>query len=647
MPQQVDSMPFTATPTPAEAAATLTATGTAMPTSLSSIVALSATITPIETITPEAVAENISPTPYPLPRSPESGETFRFEEVAQAAYSGVTYRLSHLLIAKRELVLPELYAYSPLLVGKQTLLYTRVEVTNNGSAAVIAPPVGLLSLLDEKERALDAIRLADYFQAGTVLPHTSDQSLEPGESYTLGFWLGTDAAPDEILGLDLVLNCPVPQGSPNCLGNVILSASLPHDKPLAQFYDLEQVRASSGFEPVEIGGVTFELARLFVAPRHAVPEIADLLPASSQTVVQFIYRITNQGEEAHTVRYLENAMFAWDVRPPEQPEKIYLTDFYAAGLSFTCDPDDGKEWMSHPLQPGETILAGVWFGLPVSVADLGKELFTTGGLVCQAGVEPGPQTCGGKSPSFNLAVPASYAPFPSLATPVQPQESALPESQVCQGLQPTIQAAIPKEGWGLKYQTNAANPPEMKLLGVTSGQVSTLEVSGRWPEERYRLDLARLYYLNSDGSLEDVWVVLGMTALSFPDQPYYSFGLGAQGWRSSEEAWALFSQPGQVYQVVISDWYVHPDGLHWGQCYASRTALPFECDLGLLLDRGRSTQFFESGVAPDEPALPAPVPQAQASGATARSVVEGWIAIGWGLYPREGIPPISFPTECP
>jgi len=625
-PQQAALIPATLTPITPEAAA-LIATAYEMPTPLF--------VTPIETITPEAGEESILPnsflltpppslllsTPYPLPRSPESGEAFRFEEVARAVYSGVTYCLSRLLAAKRETVLPELYAYSPLLVGKQTLLYARLDVTNNGSATVIAPPVGLLALLDGKGRALDAIRLADYIQAGTVLPHTSNHNLEPGESYTLGFWLGTDTAPDKIFGLDLVLDCPIPQGGQNCLGNVILSAGLPHDKPMAQVYDLGQMRASSGFEPVTINGITFELARLFVVSSGAVPEIADLLPENCQTMVELVYRITNGTTEPQAVHYLENALFAWDVRPPQQPEKITLTDFYTAGMNFARDLTDNQ---GQPIQPGKTILAGVWFGLPVSVADLGEDLFTTGGLVCQAGADPGPQTCNGKSPAFHLAMPGSYAPFPSLTAPSQLQEISLPESKVCPALQPKIQAAIPQGQWGLKYQTNAANPPEMKFLGVTSGQVSTLEVAGRRSDERYRLDLARLYFLGSTDSLEDVWVALGATALSLADQPYYTFGLGAQAWRSSQEAQALFAKEGQVYQVVISDWYVLPDGLHWVQCYASQTTLPFECDLGLLLDKGRSTQFFASGVAP-----------------------ENWLALGWGLYPQEDIPPLLVPMECP
>jgi len=127
-------------------------------------------------------------------------------------------------------------------------------------------------------------------------------------------------------------------------------------------------------------------------------------------------------------------------------------------------------------------------------------LFTTGGLVCRAGVEPGPQTCGGKSAEFSLVAPGEYDPFPLLVSPIQPQVIALPESQVCQALQPVLQAALPPDQWGLKYQTNATNPPEMKFLGVASGQVTALEVTGRWPGESYRLDLARLYYLRSDGS---------------------------------------------------------------------------------------------------------------------------------------------------
>jgi len=353
----------------------------------------------------------------------------------------------------------------------------------------------------------------------------------------------------------------------------------------------------------------------------SVPEIANLLPENTQTVVQLLYRITNKTDEPLAAHYLENALFAWDDHPPQKPENITLTDFYDSGLSFARDLADNQGQL---IQPGETILTGIWFGLPVPITDLGEELFTAGGLICQADVEPGPQTCSGKSPAFHLSVPGSYASFPSLVTPDQPQEIALLENQPCPAIQPALQATIPQGQWGLKYQTNAANPPEMKFLGVTSGQVSTLEVAGRRPDERYHLDLARLYYLDTGGSIEDVWVTLGMTALSLPDQPYYSFGLGAQAWRSSQEAQAVFSQPGQLYQVVISDWYVHPDGLQWVQCYASQTTLPFECDLGLLLDKGGSTQFFENSITPDN-----------------------WIAVDWGLYPQASISLIAIPTECP
>lgn len=281
----------------------------------------------------EAGTPEAEPSYYSMPRLPESGEAFRFEDVARTTYSGVTYRLTHLLIARREVLLPEYYAYSPLLAGKQTILYARLEVTNAGGTAVIAPPVGVLALLDERGRALDAFRLADYLAAGTTLPHTGDHRLEPGERYTFGYWLGTEAAPDEILGLSLALNCPVPQGSQNCLGNVILSADLRGGQALEQVFDISQVKASSGSEPVEIDGMAFELTRLFIAPSEAVPEIAGLLPADTQseafvgTVVQFIYRITNRTGEPRTVRYLENALFAWDIRPPEQPEQILLTEF--------------------------------------------------------------------------------------------------------------------------------------------------------------------------------------------------------------------------------------------------------------------------------------------------------------------------------
>ena len=612
------------------------------------------TATPSPTTMPPttaAVTPTTEPGHYPPPSSPEPGEAYRFENLARTEFAGVTYKLDRMLIARREVLPPEYYAYSPLLVGKETILYLKLVVTNSNQMQIYASPAGML-VLGDGEKTLDAFRLQDYIEAGASLPYPQDQGiLNGGRQYTVGYWLGTDVPPEAITSLKLVLSCPTPGVTPNCLGmevglrNVILEAALPESQqqPLAQAGDYSQALARSDLGNIlEISdGLTVELLRLFTAPREAVPEIADLLPADTQTVLQIAYRFTNTANKPLELHFLYATGFYWHFVPPDQQNHLSLKDFYKSGLSFGKTLAGFGDMLE--FQPGETVISGVWFGLPTPVSQLGGSLLLFGGVcITPAGVEAGPQTCpeertyngpGQGAIWIDTASPRVYQPFPEIQEPAV-AGPALPENRVCQNeaqLQSALQAAIPQDQWGLKYQTNGENPPEMKFIGVTSGQVSKLTASGRGLFAQETLDLARLYFLSADGTLNSLWTAPGMTStMALPDSPssdstYTSFGDPA--WYLSEQAQSAFSQPGNVYDVVISDWYVKPDGVHWDRCYQdSRNTLPFVCDLGLLLDKDGSAQFFSTGIPPAN---------------------SNYLAYGWDIYPNSDIARVTLPAGCP
>jgi len=649
------------TPIPTSEAFVVTAT---VPPEMATETPVPVTATPSPTTMPPttaAVTPTTEPGHYPPPRSPEPGEAYRFENLASVTFVGVNYRIERILIAKRDVLPPEYYAYSPLLAGKETIIYLKLVASNQGGAKVNASAAGMLTLGNE-ERTLDAFRLQDYIEAGTILPHPQSWFLDAGERYTVGFWLGTDVPPDEITHLKLVLSCPTAEGQPNCLGvevglrDVILDADLPvlakpgltdrpwsQDQPLAQIADYSQALARSDLGKIlEISdGLTVKLLRLFTAPREAVPEIANLLPADTQTVLQIAYRFTNTANKPLELHFLYATGFYWHFVPPDQQNHLSLKDFYKSGLSFGKTLAGFGDMLE--FQPGETVISGVWFGLPTPVSQLGGSLLLFGGVcITPAGVEAGPQTCpeertyngpGQGAIWIDTASPRVYQPFPEIQEPAV-AGPALPENRVCQNeaqLQSALQAAIPQDQWGLKYQTNGENPPEMKFIGVTSGQVSKLTASGRGLFAQETLDLARLYFLSADGTLNSLWTAPGMTStMALPDSPssdstYTSFGDPA--WYLSEQAQSAFSQPGNVYDVVISDWYVKPDGVHWDRCYQdSRNTLPFVCDLGLLLDKDGSAQFFSTGIPPAN---------------------SNYLAYGWDIYPNSDIARVTLPAGCP
>ena len=642
-----------------QAVSTSAPTGTLMPPTATAIPTSTLTKTPellqgfAQTPSPQSTEAQIT---YPAPRQPEPGEAYRFENLARTEFAGVTYKLDRMLIARREVLPPEYYAYSPLLVGKETILYLKLVVTNSNQMQIYASPAGML-VLGDGEKTLDAFRLQDYIEAGTSLPHPQSEFLNAGEQYTIGYWLGTDVPPEAITSLKLVLSCPTAEGEPNCLGmevglrDVILDADLPESQgqPRTQVGDYSQALARSDLGTIQdvSDGLTIELLRLFSAPSEAVPEIADLLPGDTQTVVQVAYRFNNTSDRPLVLYDLDTIHIFWHFVPPAQPpaqpgdvslrpgefivpagsDSRFLNDFFRAGLSVGKEPDDRGRLQ---IQPGQAVIRGIWFGLPEPISQPKDGLFwVDGGCVVPADVEVGPDTeCKGEI-RYDTALPRDYQPFPETQEPAV-AELVLPEIPVCQNeqqIQTVLQAAIPQDQRGLKFQTNGSNPPEMKFVGVTSGQVSRLTVSGRGPFEQETLDLAHLYFLSADGSPGSLWVAVGMTSTTtLPDASGSSYtSFSNQDWRSSEQAQSAFSQPGEVYDVVISDWYVKPEGVHWDRCYQDgQNTLPFVCDLGLLLDKDGSAQFFLTGIPPAD-----------------------YLAYGWYVYPNDAISKVALPGGCP
>lgn len=372
--------------------------------------------------------------------------------------------------------------------------------------------------------------------------------------------------------------------------NVILNAYLSNKgKALDQGSDLSQVIASSGVSiPETVPGLKIEVTRVFFAPGEAVPDIVDLMPAGVQSVGQVVYRISNLSDKPHGLGIQSNSG-ASSTASIGADGTLDLDSVYGAGFDIGAElsPKAGIT-----LQPGETILAGVWFGLNVPVSQPGEKLTASQTFV----VDGAPAVS-----NFDVAVSQGYAAFPVLVEAQPAQAIAPPAGKSCQSntdqIQPILQAAIPKQFWGLVYHTNGSYPPTMDIYGVTTGEASTLAVEGGRLGESEIMDLARMYFLHTDGSLGTLWTVPGITSLTGPGSTQTYFSFYKQGWQTSQEAQAIFSKPGQVFVVDYADWYIYPDGIKWDQCYEQGKYTPtLMCDLGLLLDPGESAQFFSTGV---------------------------------------------------
>lgn len=162
---------------------------------------------------------------------------------------------------------------------------------------------------------------------------------------------------------------------------------------------------------------------------------------------------------------------------------------------------------------------------------------------------------------------------------------------------------------GLHYETNGAFPPGMYLLGVlTSGETRTDVL-----DDGTELDLARIFYLTGKGEMNWLWVVTGVVWTDGRYEPMnpwrwwtdcHEDPASCGIWPTREEAVKLFSTPGQLANIVISEWFVRPDAIHWENCGKPGQNIDKPtCALGLRLElesHGGSATFFQTGITPPD-----------------------------------------------
>ena len=237
-------------------------------------------------------------------------------------------------------------------------------------------------------------------------------------------------------------------------------------------------------------------------------------------------------------------------------------------------------------------------------------LFLTGLVVFQISYPSAPPLLTQVSTSTLTHMPRpTPTPSPSITLLERPTRTLTlspASSETCQPardlLQAVLQAAIPHYFWGVHYQVAAF--PELYFFGVNNGETKTITVAGP-SGNSWDLDLARLYYLRADGTLDALWATLGFAhSANSPSTPtsYYTFNdMGDEGWFSSQEARARLSVPGQVFFLAFPEKFIDRSSVHWDQCRATVQIIPkAACDLGPILDPDGSAQFFSTGVPPED-----------------------------------------------
>jgi len=181
------------------------------------------------------------------------------------------------------------------------------------------------------------------------------------------------------------------------------------------------------------------------------------------------------------------------------------------------------------------------------------------------------------------------------------------------------------------------------FLGISTGETSTKTVEGL-SGDTWSLDLGRLYYLRTDGTLDSLWIAAGFasdagsTPASTPE-PYYSFNDWGEypdykkwGWYSSPEALAKLSVKGHIYFVSFDGRFIDKNSIHWDQCQTAGTSIPpAACGIGPVVDPSGGAEFLAGQTPP-----------------------EGWVLFGYTLMPNEimlwGDPfpsAVDIPETCP
>ncbi len=552
------------------------------------------------------------------PQEP-TGNRLRYEDVPLTHNAlGLEYAIQEVVIYDKDALFPEVSFDIPGIKNTLAVVEFRYSVNNPTDQRLVDhSPWGVIVLGNPDGEIFEVVRLRDtngpVTAEETVLnPQLSSPAIPPGESRdtTQRFGLETLLARD-VTWLAWHFTCP--DDAQGCYGaeetyDVTLQADLADGKALEP--GLAEI--PMGINPVDYGGVierggaALSLERVFVAPVESLPEVTErhALFDGVQALALLVFKLENSADAPRFTFPLVGGMI-WEDGERTEKQIIEFADFFRAGLGFGLALDPRQpEWLV--VQPGETILYGIWVGLsglPVSgdVFDISLDCLYpySDDLVLQSEDEAAlsePPPCLGdeKGAGFHFAIElgAEYQSFGedlaafALDTPAAVDLSALGSNKedFCdiETIQAALQEAISGEDWGFKFQTHQFDPSELRYYGVAAGDMAEISLQGPGPNDRYTLHLTRILYLSKDGGLRSVWMATGFT-LDGTEQ-YTPFTIG--GWATNEHAEAIFGRAGQFFEIFGSDWHIDPQGIHWERCSVDgENTDGTVCDLGLLLEQ--------------------------------------------------------------
>jgi hypothetical protein len=597
------------------------------------VMAITATSIPLETDLPTTTITRVQP----------RGLVFESNDIFIPLNSqGLAIAVQEVRILDREAAFIETYLDQPALWNRQTIVEIAYTLTNSTDTDLIEhTPWSLMVFGDMEREQFEVVRLADHHDItpdGMVLsPGIGTPVVSAGESVQRFLQVGLDNLLfDAVDSVQWVFACPTTHskscyGSPDQRYETIVEIGLRAGE-LVEF-NVDQAFGLNLTSQVAIthGGVEVHLERIFSTPVDDVPKItyrSDHFDMAA-SAIYLGFKITNHASQPRFLLPEIGHLMIGDVPQEDYANVINFTPFFRDGLAFSSNgyyphlnPVYRKVLAQTPLvlQPGEQIYLGAWMGSDLEIIPgepveifLGCSFPLTEGLVADDSFFP---DClsdkHGENYIFKLILPdeteLTYEPYTTALTRIMEQKPApivagiteTPAIEPCQEavvIEQVLGEAVLEDQWGIQYRDNGDNPPEFSFYGVFSGETSALKARGSRPNSLSEIDLVQLYYLDPEGQLQTIWMATGVTTERQRQQNYVSF---VGGLSDRQDVMEVMHNPGQFFEVFISDGYVEPDGIAWERCYHDRVTGFFDipCEIGLLIEEEmgwKSHELVSSG----------------------------------------------------
>ncbi len=581
-------------------------------------------------LTAETIPITEIATSTPVNDATPRGLVFEHDDLLVSHNSqGLEIAIDEIRILDQEAVFVETFLDQPALWDKQTIIEIAYTLTNATNADLIeSSPWALMVFGDADGEQFEVIRLADYHAItpdGMVLsPGIGDPVVLAGETKHRFLRVGLERITlDDIATLQWVFDCPMTQNS-GCYG-----------APKQRYETIVDIKLGAGelleFEhkpalglnitqqvTITRGGIEVRLERLFSAPVETNSGIlyrSDLFDTAKSAIFLGI-ALTNYADQPRFLLPEIGHLMIGDTPEADYGNVINFTPFFRAGLAFSnngyyphLNPEYKKTLVQTPLvlQPGEQVYLGAWLGSEVDILPGDSiEIFlgcafplTDNNLDAEDGFFP---DClsdeHGETYNFKLILPdEAEFDYESYTTawkqiaevksePLVSGIAEFPAVETCQdiaAIENVLGESVPEDQWGIQYRDNDDNPPELSFYGVSSGAISALKVRGSNPNSLHEIDLAQLYYLDSEGQLQTIWMSTGVTTEQQEQKNYISF---VGGLSDRQDVLEIMRFPGQFFETFTSADFVEPDGIAWERCYHNPVSGFFNvpCEIGLLIE---------------------------------------------------------------